>query len=312
MTDPGKNAPTGIVFDIRRFSVHDGSGIRTTVFLKGCPLRCRWCQNPEGIDEFLKPYWLSGPCVNCGTCYKTTAMTGPKESTEFLHTLAPRKANEIIGSCPVKALIWNGKSMTADDVMAEVEKDRVFYTHKGGCTLSGGEPLAQGDFALILLEKCRKAGIHSAMETSLFAQTDLVDAAAELTDELFTDCKMLDEKKHIETTGQSNGIILQNLERLLLGRHAGKLIIRIPLIPGFTTDYENISAIADFIHTRNAVVPIELLNYNPLAESKYPHGDLRWPEPRFQRGEIKPYSKEQMEGFRAIVRKRGVPCIESA
>jgi len=312
MTRPAQSAGTGVVFDIQRFSVHDGKGIRTTVFLKGCPLRCRWCQNPEGLEEFLRPLWLSGPCINCGACRETTASIDSVEAAAALYALPPQKADEVMGACPAKALILNGRNMTADEVMAEVEKDRVFYSRAGGCTLSGGEPLAQEGFALVLLEKCRKAGIHTTVETSLFARADIVDAAAELADELFTDCKILDEKKHLEAAGQSNGIILQNLERLLLGKRAGKLMIRIPLIPGFTADHENISAIAGFIHARNAAVPVELLNYNPLAESKYPYGDLQWPEPWFKRGGIKPYSKEQMEGFRAAVREKGVPCIESA
>ena len=310
MTDTGKSDKTGLVFDIQRFSVHDGPGIRTTVFLKSCPLRCRWCQNPEGLEAFLKPIWLSGACINCGNCYRTTSTDNAQEAVALLHTLTPQKKNEVMDACPPKAIVWNGRNMTVGEVIAEVEKDRVFYTYSGGCTLSGGEPLAQADFALSLLEECRKAGIHSGIETSLFAPADLVDTASELADQIFADCKIFDNKKHLEGTGQSNEIILQNLERLLMGRHAAKLIVRVPLIPGFTADTENITAIADFICARNSAVPCELLNYNPLAESKYSCGDLRWPEPWFRRGDLNPYGVEQMERFRAIVRERGLQCIE--
>ena len=309
---PGKI--TGCVFDIRRFSIHDGRGIRTTVFLKGCPLRCRWCQNPEGMEDFLKPVWLSKACIGCGKCYKTLAARNAEEAAVSLQSLEVQKVNDIMDSCPAKAFVWNGKTLTVDDVFAEILKDKVFFAHNGGCTLSGGEPLAQGDFALALLEKLQEAGIHTAIETSLYAQPELVDKAAEKSDQIFADCKIFDPKKHFEATGKSSEIILRNLERLLLGKHADndngahKVIVRIPLIPGFTAEKENITAIADFIQARNPAVPVELLNYNPLAASKYPYGDFLGKEIEL----CKPYSGEQMENFRAMVKKRGLICIESA
>jgi len=303
-----KNAGSvsGLVFDIRRFSVHDGSGIRTTVFLKGCPLRCRWCQNPEGVEDFLKPVWLSGACIGCGKCYKAIAARDPKEAVTMLNTMPPQKANEVMDRCPAKALVWNGRLMSVDEVMAEVIKDKVFFTHGGGVTLSGGEPLVQEEFALALLAKMREAGIHTAIETSLYAKPDIVEKAAELSDGIFADCKIVDQKKHSEATGRGNETILANLDRLLTGKHTGKVIVRVPLIPGFTGDIENISAVADFVYARNPAVPLELLNYNPLAASKYPYGDLEGRELE----NCKVYSPDKIEKFKAVVRERGVKCIE--
>jgi pyruvate formate lyase activating enzyme len=304
MTNCEKNSgkTSGCIFDIRRFSVHDGRGIRTTVFFKGCPLRCRWCHNPEGIEDFLKPVWLSGACINCGKCYKYSGAHSVEETAVLLRFLDLQKANEVMDSCPAKALVWNGKTLTIDQTLNELVKDKVFFDHNGGCTLSGGEPLAQGDFVLVLLERMREAGIHTAIETSLFAEPELVDKAAEKSDEIFADCKKKKKKKHIEATGSSNEIILDNLERLLTGSHAHKLTVRIPLIPGFTSENENITAIAGFIKVRNSSVPVELLNFNPLANGKYPYGD-------FQGKEImhcKPYTKKQIESIAALVKEKGI------
>ncbi|MDR0498090.1 MAG: glycyl-radical enzyme activating protein [Treponema sp.] len=305
---PVTNGSTsGTVFDIRRFSVHDGSGIRTTVFLKGCPLRCRWCQNPEGFDDFLEPVWLSGVCINCGVCYNTLSARNAKEAASLLNTLPPEKTNEVMDLCPSRAHVWNGRIMSVDEVNKEVEKDRVFYTHGGGCTLSGGEPLAQPDFVLALLETMREAGIHTSIETSLFASQDMVEKVISLCDQIFADFKIVDKNKHIDATGKSNYLILENLDHLLKGEHAKKVIVRIPIIPGFTAGNKNITEIADFIHARNPDVPLELLNYNPLAAAKYPYGKIHSGDIE----NLKPLSAEQMEKYRAIVRERGPECIES-
>ena len=296
----------GMIFDIRRFSVHDGKGIRTTIFLKGCPLRCRWCQNPEGLENFLEPVWISGSCIDCGKCYAAMDVRDTKEAIALLHTIPPQKANEVMALCPANALIWNGRIMSVDEVMEEIVKDKVFFSHGGGCTLSGGEPLAQADFALSLLKKMMEEGIHTAIETSFHVPPNIADKAAELCGGIFADCKVIDKQKHREATGQDNEIILANLDRLLTGKHADKAIVRIPLVRGFTGESENIAAIADFVYNKNPAVPLELLNYNPLAAAKYPYGNFLGLEIK----NCRPYSADEMEKFKAIVRKRGVQCIE--
>ena len=306
----------GMVFDIRRFSVHDGQGIRTTVFLKGCPLRCRWCQNPEGIEPFRRPLWFSGACIHCGRCTQTAAKAqglpcvweGDMLRIHFDPAAPPETWEAALDACPAKALAWSGRLAAVEEVMEEVEKDRVFFTHSGGCTLSGGEPLAQGGFALGLLEQCRKAGIHTAIETSLYAPPETVNDAAELCDHIFADCKVFDGPRHAEAAGQDNALILDNLERLLSGKHAGKLTVRTPLVPRWTAGPENIAAIAAFIAACNAAphpVSYELLNYNPLARSKYPHGELEWTLPE----NTGPFAAEQMEAFRRTAREKGVHCV---
>jgi pyruvate formate lyase activating enzyme len=303
-----------MVFDIRRFSVHDGRGIRTTVFLKGCPLRCRWCQNPEGIEPFRRPLWLSGACIHCGRCTRTADTPraldwdGDVLRIDFDPAAPPETWEAALDACPAKALTWSGRPLDVEEVMEEVEKDRVFFTHSGGCTLSGGEPLAQGGFALALLEQCRKAGIHTAIETSLYAPPEIVGEAAELCDQIFADCKVFDGPRHAGAAGRDNALILDNLERLLLGKHAGKVTVRTPLVPLWTAVPENIAAIAAFIAARNTAshpVFYELLNYNPLARSKYPHGDLEWTLPE----NTGPFDAEQMETFRQIAREKGVHCV---
>lgn len=159
----------GQVFDIRRFSTHDGDGIRTTVFLKGCPLSCVWCQNPEGISAKKRPLYFENRCIHCGTCVKKSRAEGVKIENGKIH-LNPKVAEdwaEIIDWCPAGAIEMDSREMTVNEVMEEVRKDEVFYRHGGGVTLSGGEPLFQWKFALELLKQCKKEGIHTAIELSL-------------------------------------------------------------------------------------------------------------------------------------------------
>jgi pyruvate formate lyase activating enzyme len=189
-----------------------------------------------------------------------------------------------------------------EELAAELEKDRVFFNHGGGVTLSGGEPLAQPEFALGLLAACRRAGLHTAIETSLFAPAETVDAAAALSGTIIADCKIFDNKRHREAAGQSNTLILENLGRLLSGPHASRVLVRTPLIPGFTADGENIGAISAFISGLCRDAAYELLNYNPLAAGKYP-----------LTGKVfcftdnpKPFNAEEMLRFRRIAEKNGV------
>jgi pyruvate formate lyase activating enzyme len=284
----------GTVFDIRRFSVHDGEGIRTTVFLKGCPLRCAWCQNPEGLDPGLKLLWFSGNCIYCGAC---GASGDPRQ---FISGAAAEAS--ALENCPTMALRMDGRIMTADEVMTELEKDAVFYRRGGGITLSGGEPLAQEDFAAVLLEAAKKAGFHTAVETSLYAGGEQVEHIAALSDTIFADCKIFNEEDHAAATGVSNRIILDNMARLLSGPHAHRVIIRTPLVPLFTASTENIAAIARFISGLYPLVRYELLNYNPLAAGKYPLTDREYCFPE----NPAPYSAEAMETFRSIARKNGI------
>jgi pyruvate formate lyase activating enzyme len=306
----------GTIFDIRRFSVHDGQGIRTTVFLKGCPLRCRWCQNPEGLEFESRPLWFERKCIHCRACTQAANPDRPAllswdhenrlringGHSGDLRLIDPSFFWLPMYLCPTQALTWDSRNLSVGELVVELEKDRVFFNHSGGITLSGGEPLAQPEFTLALLAACRQAGFHTAIETSLFAPAEIVESAAALSDTIIADCKIYDNKRHKEATGQPNTLILENLGHLLSGPHAFKVLVRTPLIPGFTATEENIGAISAFISGLYGDVAYELLNYNPLAAGKYP---LTGKEFCFTKNP-KPFSAEDMLRFRVIAGKNGI------
>lgn len=265
--------PTGRIFDIRRFSTHDGGGIRTTVFFKGCPLRCAWCHNPEGIDFGRRPLWFAGKCIGCGSCAEA-AQCGGVRRTDAGIAVDPSASEDwdaILDACPTGALRWDSRDVTVDEVMEVIRKDAPFYAHGGGgATLSGGDPLMQADFARELLLRCREEGVHTAIETELHAPESVVQTVLPLAELIYADLKLMDGNLHRRYTGAGNGQILSNLEWLLTGTMAERLILRTPLIPGITASSENLRAIAQWLAARNPDVRWELLNYNPLAAAKYP------------------------------------------
>ncbi len=185
---------TGIIFDIKRFAIHDGEGIRTTVFIKGCPLRCPWCHNPEGRKKAINLMWFSSLCVRCGSCVAACKRNALKLENNRIHI--DRNActlnADCVWACPTNALRLDGREVTAEDVYKEVIKDKLFYFSKGGITLSGGEPLSQPDFSLAILEQCKANGIKTAVETCLYANESDLMRFVPLVDQFFTDIKILD------------------------------------------------------------------------------------------------------------------------
>jgi pyruvate formate lyase activating enzyme len=294
----------GIVFDIRRFSTHDGDGIRTTVFLKGCPLHCRWCQNPEGIASTRKVRWFADCCIHCRSC------TGGKGAPEDLlsETIPAADWEALLQRCPTRALRWDGRSITVENLISELERDAVFYRNGGGVTLSGGEPLYQKDFSAAILRGAKERGFSTAIETSLCADAAAVDLIAPLADTIFADCKLLDDDKHTAAAGLSNRIILDNLQRLLRGEYAARLIVRTPLAPEYTAAEENIAAISRYISGLYPPVRYELLNYNPLAAGKYPLVGRRY----CYKENPQPYSRDAMKNFEAIAVRNGIKNLISA
>jgi len=263
----------GIVFDIKRFAVHDGPGIRTTVFFKGCPLRCRWCHNPESWDSAPEPALRTSVCVRCGRCVEACqhgAIAPPTPEA------APRTdpgrcvlCGECVEQCPAGAREIVGRDMSAAEVMAEIERDVLFYDESGGgATFSGGEPLAQLDFLSELLAECRRRSIHAALDTSLYAPWHDVERIADDVRLFLCDLKHIDPAAHEQLTGVSNGPILDNLRRL-----AGlkkPIIIRIPIIPGVNDDAENVTACGRFVAALDGVERVDVLPYNRAVSGKLP------------------------------------------
>ena len=259
----------GTIFDIKRFAIHDGEGIRTTLFVKGCPLRCPWCHNPEGRSKAIELMWFSSLCVQCGQC--------AQECTQNALELKDRKVKidrrkctlnaACTSVCPTNALKLDGWTVTSQQAFEELVRDEIFYMDQGGVTLSGGDPLAQIDFTRAVLRLCKQRGLNTAIETCLFASEADVMSLVPFVDEFLIDIKIMDDEKHRKTVGVSNAKILRNFEALC--RTGADIRVRVPIIPGFTDDDENIESIARYVVGVRSDVSIELLNYNPLAENKF-------------------------------------------
>lgn len=294
----------GRIFDIRRFSTHDGDGIRTVVFLKGCPLQCAWCQNPEGISPKPRMMFFINKCIKCSTCVKLSRAGGitVENGIICLHREAEEDWDTLIDWCPSGALVWDSQEMEAGDLVKEVCKDEVFFRHNGGVTLSGGEPLMQSDFAIQVLKLLKQKGIHTAVETALHVPASVVREVLPYLDLVYADMKIADSEEHQKHIGLSNNLILANLEYILTSEHRDKAIIRTPLIPGYTASAENLGAVAEFLSGLYPDVKYELLNYNPLAEAKYHLVDREY---CFQENPHL-YTKSQMEEFGNIVTEHGI------
>ena len=279
----------GYVFNIQKYSVHDGPGIRTVVFLKGCPLRCKWCSNPE--SQNLKPSfaWNDTTCIGCKICVnscKSNALTftekGIVRNSSCVHCF------ECVKQCPAKAMFLYGEAWSIDAILDEVEKDSLFYARSGGgLTLSGGEPLMQYDFVYELLTAAKARHIHRAMESSGFAETEKFLNIASLLNYLHMDIKHLDSKQHELFTGQPNERILHNIEEVRKTFPALPLHLRTPVIPDVNDDEELIKNIALYAKKVGAS-EYELLAYHKMGESKYhfmgleyPMGDKKLDEDKF-------------------------------
>lgn len=294
----------GTIFDIRRFSTHDGDGIRTTIFLKGCPLNCAWCQNPEGISMKKRPIHFKNRCIKCGICVKLSKNNGVVFEDGNIKLNIDRDENwdEIIDACPSGALMMDSQIQTVDEVIQEVMRDKVFFKHGGGVTLSGGEPLAQPKFAVELLKELKKINVNTAIETALNVNTEIVKEVLPYLDIIYADFKIFDEEVHRKYTGASNEKIKENIKFLLQSEKKKNMIIRTPMISGYTTSKKNIAEISRYISDIYEDVSYEILNYNPLAEAKYPLVDKEY----CFKENYQLYSKEEMKQFGNIAINNGV------
>jgi pyruvate formate lyase activating enzyme len=263
----------GTILKIKRFSVHDGPGIRTSVFLKGCPLSCIWCHSPEGIDQRITIWYDKNLCIACGECVKACpedalVLKNDPDPGIVIDRQSCRLSGDCVSVCPTGAIQFTGSEISVAEILTEIEKDLLYYKESGGgVTLTGGEPLYQPEFAEEILKLCRKRNIHTAIESSLFCDRKILSRFVDLVDLFIADIKIFDPKQHIRYTGKSNEIIKENIRYLADMRK--DILIRIPLIENITDTEENKAAIKNFINNIDSRIPIEYLSYNPLAENNY-------------------------------------------
>jgi pyruvate formate lyase activating enzyme len=266
---------TGRIFDMQSFSIHDGPGIRTTVFLKGCPLRCLWCHNPESVGREPDIGYIAHKCIACGQCVEVCEHDAHK-ITEQGHVYTRDlcvTCGTCLPGCPTGALEMAGKDITAAEVIEQVERDRMFYERSGGgVTLSGGEPLMQPEFTHAILSLASEAGLHRVVDTSGCAPWKTAEPLLQMADLVLYDLKATDSDVHRQLTGVPNELILSNL-RSLIGMDDGPDVwLRLPVIPGCNTDDQRITAMADLCAELDAsprVKGVFLMPYHRLAESKY-------------------------------------------
>jgi pyruvate formate lyase activating enzyme len=261
---------TGLIFNIQKFSIHDGPGIRTTVFFKGCPLRCQWCHNPESQPTGQQVIFWSKRCIRCGACVESCPQGAIKlgESQAVTDLELCDQCGDCIEDCYAQARELVGREASVAEVMAEIESDRSFYEESGGgATFSGGEPLMQPDFLLGLLQACRAQEIHTTVDTCGFTSWSVLERVLPYTDLFLFDLKLMDDLRHQKYTGVSNEPILRNLRRLSQSGQAIRL--RIPVIPGINDAPEHIRQFGEFAAGLPHLDEIDILPYHNIAAEKY-------------------------------------------
>ncbi len=283
--------PCGTIFDIKRFAVHDGPGIRTTVFFKGCPLRCLWCHNPESMKIERQIVFFEDKCIGCGECFKRCpngAVVATPQGREYYKDKCTL-CGTCVEYCYAEATVMEGREVSVREVIEEVKKDMPFYENSGGgVTLSGGEPTMQSEFCIAVLRESKKAGMHTALDTSGYVKWEIFSRILEYVDLVLYDIKHIDPVKHKEYTGLSNELILSNLRKIdELGITTE---IRMPIIPGLNDSEDNLSAVSRFLGEMRNIQRIKLLPYHRLGEGKYERLDMG-----YELNDIEPPDKARME-----------------
>lgn len=260
----------GKIFDIQRFSVHDGPGIRTTIFFKGCNLRCFWCHNPESLSTGQEVQYLAMKCIGCGKCVACCpqACHSMPDGLHCYNRTACTSCGECVAVCPAEALSYVGKPYTVQEILEIALRDKPFYQNSGGgVTCSGGEPMLQHGFLRELLAASRGEGLHTAVDTAGNVPFGWFEELLPFTDLFLYDVKCMDETRHMEATGVSNRLILENIVKL---SGAGASIwVRIPVIPTVNDSLENMRQCADFLRPLAGIQKVELLTFHRLGGGKY-------------------------------------------
>ena len=293
----------GLIFDIKKFAVHDGPGIRTTVFFKGCPLHCWWCHNPEAIHPDPELVRIEVKCIGCGECFAVCpqhAHEALPDGTRAYHRERCLLCGKCVEICYAEALVMEGREVTVEELMAELRKDIPFYENSGGgITLSGGEPLFQHEFVLSLLKQCKEEGLHTVLDTSGHASWKALSEILPFVDLILYDIKHIDGKKHRAHTGASNTTALENLKKV--GQYGIPVEIRMPIIPGINDAEVDILRTARFLTGINGIRRVQLLPYHKLGQSKYARLDREY---RLEATQLP--SRDHMEEIAAWIRPSGL------
>ncbi|PLW76834.1 glycyl-radical enzyme activating protein [Cohaesibacter celericrescens] len=293
----------GVVFDIQRYSIHDGPGIRTIIFLKGCPLRCRWCSNPESQNPEPELLYQASDCIHCERCIPVCPVQAlSRDNPGFVDRDKCISCGKCAEVCPTNALTQSGRRMSIQQVIHEVGKDATHYRRSGGgITLSGGEPLFQHQFAKELLKACHERGWSTAIETTGYTTREIARDVIPHVDHLLLDLKVVDPAVHLANTGVDNRIILENA---LCMASLTKTVVRVPVVPGFNDSEKAIGDIAAFAKLMPGVDTIHLLPYHSYGENKY--ALLGRPYPM---GNLEAMPKDAIGPLVKVVEEAGFSCV---
>jgi len=295
----------GTIFDIQGFSVHDGPGCRTLIFFKGCTLRCRWCSNPESLHQFPEPLYNAGKCLFDNLCIeacKRNAITPVDAKLAFNRELCRHCSSyDCAAACCTGALKIAGYFITTEKLYELIRRDRQYWGGRGGITLSGGEPFQQPEFTASILQMCYDANIHTAVETCGYVPWPNIERSLEHIDWIFYDLKQMDSEKHFAASGAENTLILENA-RKLADWFKGRLVFRLPLIPGFNDDVKHIQNVSDFLHSiRKDEINILLVHH--LGREKYTLLGLK-----YYTSDFTPPGKEVIERIQTVFQSNDIRC----